>query len=69
MAEVQAADALVALPAVLKAVGVSKPQLYKLIRARAFPRPCKIGRASRWPKSEIFEWVEARKAERAEAVA
>ena len=33
---------------------------YKLIRDGAFPAPIKLGRSSRWLKSEVEAWLQAR---------
>lgn len=62
-------DTLAPLPEVLRAVGISKPQVYKLMARGEFPRCVKCGSASRWVRSEIAAWIAARVAERdAEAV-
>ena len=45
--------------------GISRSYAYALIAAGKFPRPVRIGNASRWPSSEIDAWIEARMAERA----
>ena len=33
---------------------------YKLISEGLFPKPIKLGRSSRWPKSEVEAWVQQR---------
>lgn len=45
--------------AVLEALGISSPTLYRLIQQGEFPRPVKIGhKASRWFESDIKEYLE-----------
>ncbi|HEJ9055911.1 TPA: AlpA family phage regulatory protein [Serratia fonticola] len=34
--------------------------LYKLIKDGAFPKPIKLGRSSRWLKSEVEAWLQER---------
>lgn len=34
--------------------------IYKLIKDGAFPRPIKLGRSSRWLKSEVESWLQER---------
>jgi len=34
--------------------------IYKLIKDGAFPRPIKLGRSSRWLKSEVENWLQER---------
>ncbi|EPK7484757.1 helix-turn-helix transcriptional regulator [Proteus mirabilis] len=36
---------------------------YKLIQDGEFPKPIKLGRSSRWLKSEVENWLQARIAE------
>jgi predicted DNA-binding transcriptional regulator AlpA len=57
---------LLRLPEVLAIYPVSKPALYKAIRDRKFPRPCKLlgGRGSAWDAREVSAFIEARLAER-----
>ena len=38
--------------------GFRKSSLYSLIADKRFPPPIKIGRSSRWPSSEISDWVQ-----------
>ena len=38
--------------------GFRKSSLYSLIADKRFPPPIKIGRSSRWPSSEIRDWVQ-----------
>jgi len=38
--------------------GFRKSSLYSLIADKRFPPPIKIGRSSRWPSSEINDWVQ-----------
>lgn len=37
---------------------ISRSQIYQLIQADRFPRPLKLGRSSRWVKSDIQKWIE-----------
>jgi prophage regulatory protein len=39
-------------------VGFRKSKIYQLIESGEFPPPIKIGRSSRWPSSEISDWVQ-----------
>ncbi|BBT88868.1 Rha family transcriptional regulator [Enterobacter cloacae] len=34
--------------------------IYKLIKDGTFPKPIKLGRSSRWLKSEVEAWVQER---------
>lgn len=55
----------IALPEVLKRVGIGKSMLYKLIDAGRFPGPIKLSaKCSRWPLHEVLAWRAARAAER-----
>ena len=50
---------------VLKLVPAKKSTIYRWVKTGYFPRPCPIGpRTSAWPRREIFDWCEARTAER-----
>lgn len=55
-------DRLLPLPAVIHATGFSAPTIYRKIATGEFPRPVKIGRASRWSENDVQIWIEARKA-------
>lgn len=43
-------------------VGVSTRTLYRLINAGLFPKQRKIGKSSRWDRSEVLGYWEARAA-------
>jgi predicted DNA-binding transcriptional regulator AlpA len=45
-------------------VGICRAYAYELMARGEFPRPLKIGRASRFLTSEIDAWIAARIAER-----
>ena len=47
-----------------KRVGISRAHAYELMLRGEFPRPLKIGRASRFLVSEIDAWIAERIAER-----
>ena len=52
----------------VKGIKYSKPQLWRLVKAKKFPRPIKIGGARyAWIEAELDEWIRARIAERDEA--
>lgn len=40
--------------------GLTDKWFYKLIQEGKFPRPVKFGRSSRWLKSEVETWIQAR---------
>ena len=47
------------LPQVMQQVGLSKPQLYKLIAKNQFPSQIKIcSRISVWLESDVVEWMQ-----------
>ena len=47
------------LPQVMQQVGLSKPQLYKLIARNQFPSQIKIcSRISVWLESDVVEWMQ-----------
>lgn len=49
---------LMRLPAVCAVVGLSKSQIYRLIRAGEFPQPVRIGANSvAWPAQQVEHWV------------
>ena len=37
---------------------ISRSQIYQLIQEEKFPKPLKLGRSSRWLKSDIHKWIE-----------
>jgi len=37
---------------------ISRSQIYQLIQEEKFPKPLKLGRSSRWLKSDIHNWIE-----------
>lgn len=42
---------------VSRKVGLSRKSIYCRIRTGEFPQQVKIGRASRWLKHEVDEWI------------
>lgn len=49
---------LLRLPGVCAMVGLSKSQIYRLIRAGEFPTPVRLGANSvAWPAEQISAWV------------
>lgn len=43
--------------------GLTDKWFYKQIQEGLFPKPIKLGRSSRWQKSEVSAWLQARIAE------
>ena len=51
-------ESLLRLPDVKARVGLSRSQIYALMRAHDFPEPVALGaRAIAWPSSWIDEWI------------
>lgn len=48
-------------------VAMGRSRIYALIDEGKFPRPIKIGRSSRWLKSEIDTWIDEQVAARQSA--
>lgn len=40
--------------------GMTDKWFYKLIQEELFPKPIKLGRSSRWLKSEVEAWMQQR---------
>lgn len=52
---------LIDLKFICENTGLSRAYIYKLISNDLFPKPLKLGRASRWYLNELREWLESRK--------
>lgn len=53
-------DKMVDMAFITEFTGCSDKWFYKLIQDDLFPKPIKLGRSSRWLKSEVEEWVQKR---------
>lgn len=53
-------DQLVDMRFITKLTGLTDKWFYKLIKDGAFPKPVKLGRSSRWLKSEVETWLQER---------
>ncbi|HHR5551439.1 TPA: helix-turn-helix transcriptional regulator [Klebsiella aerogenes] len=51
---------LVDLKFICESTGLSPAYIYKLMSNDLFPKPLKLGRASRWYLSEFKDWLESR---------
>lgn len=51
---------LVDMRFITKLTGLTDKWFYKLIRDGQFPKPIKLGRSSRWLRSEVEDWLEER---------
>lgn len=57
----QIQDALLRLPEVRKATGLSRAGIYRAEREGTFPkRVCISERCVAWKQSEVMKWIEAR---------
>lgn len=56
-------DQFVDMKFITHLTGLSDKWFYKLIQDGEFPKPIKLGRSSRWLKSEVENWLQARIAE------
>lgn len=50
-------ESLLPLDTVIARVGFKRSKIYALIDAGKFPKPVKIGNASRWQESAVAAWV------------
>ncbi|MEH5572924.1 AlpA family transcriptional regulator [Raoultella ornithinolytica] len=53
-------DKMVDMAFITEFTGLSDKWFYKLIQDGLFPKPIKLGRSSRWLKSEVEDWVQKR---------
>ena len=53
-------DRLVDMAFITEFSGLSDKWFYKLIQDGLFPKPIKLGRSSRWLRSEVEVWVQQR---------
>lgn len=56
-------DQFVDMKFICSLTGLTDKWFYKLIQEEAFPKPIKLGRSSRWLKSEVENWLQIRIAE------
>ncbi|WP_434156337.1 helix-turn-helix transcriptional regulator [Morganella morganii] len=53
-------DSLVDMKFITQFTGLTDKWFYKQIQDGQFPKPIKLGRSSRWLKSEVEAWLQAR---------
>ena len=53
-------DQLVDMKFLTQFTGLTDKWFYKLIQDGEFPKPIKLGRTSRWLRSEVEAWMQAR---------
>ncbi|WP_449568649.1 helix-turn-helix transcriptional regulator [Lelliottia nimipressuralis] len=50
-------DQFIDMKFITQLTGLSDKWFYKLIQDGGFPKPIKLGRSSRWLKSDLEEWL------------
>ncbi|MFZ4172434.1 helix-turn-helix transcriptional regulator [Enterobacter ludwigii] len=58
--QLSAQDPLIDMTFITTFTGMTDKWFYKLIGDGLFPKPIKLGRSSRWFKSEVEIWVQQR---------
>ena len=53
-------EPLVDMKFITQFTGSTDKWFYKLIQEGRFPKPIKLGRSSRWQKSQVEAWLQAR---------
>lgn len=53
-------DQFIDMKFITKLTGLTDKWFYKLIQDGEFPKPIKLGRSSRWLRSEIEQWLQNR---------
>lgn len=53
-------EPLVDMKEITKFTGLTDKWFYKQIQEGQFPKPIKLGRSSRWQKSQVEAWLQAR---------
>ncbi len=53
-------EPLVDMKFITKFTGLTDKWFYKQIQEGQFPKPIKLGRSSRWQKSEVEAWLQER---------
>lgn len=64
-----AGSALLAFVVLSQYVSMGRSRVYALIATGDFPAPIKVGRSSRWLKSEVDAWIATQAAARQSEVA
>ncbi|MFC5525734.1 helix-turn-helix transcriptional regulator [Rhodanobacter ginsengisoli] len=58
--------AIIRLPEVLNAIGLSRPSVYRMMKAGTFPQQFKLGAAAvGWLRAEVEQWINERAQARA----
>lgn len=53
-------DQLIDMGFITSLLQMTDKWIYKLIKDGSFPKPIKLGRSSRWRKSEVESWLQER---------
>lgn len=57
------------LSEVVEVTRLQPSTIYKFMASEGFPKPAKLGKATRWPVDEVEAWMESRLAARDEQAA
>jgi len=64
-ATTSASPTIIRLPEVMQTVGLSRPTVYRMLKAGTFPQQIKLGTAAvGWLRSEVEHWIATRVKER-----
>lgn len=53
-------DRFIKIEEVVNIVGLSQSRVYAMVKCGDFPKPVKLGKASRWSLATVREWMAAR---------
>ena len=61
-------DALIDVAEVSRMAGISRTEVWRKVKLKAFPQPVRMGsRCTRYSRNEVLDWVRQRLAERVAA--
>ena len=61
-------DALIDVTEVTRIAGISRTEVWRKVKLKAFPQPTRMGsRCTRYSRNEVLDWVRQRLAERVAA--
>ncbi len=49
---------LLTIECIIERTSMGRTSIYQLMKDGSFPRPVKVGKASRWVEIEVEQWIE-----------